>query len=450
MISGMLKLSATISKELLLLTRDKSGLLVLFLMPAVLVLVVSLVQENILKMTGETGIRILFVDKDQNALSQAIEKQLAASGFAEIVRTLNGTERSEERAKASVADGDFQFCVVIPAGMTDAVEARARQLVTASFSQDKSSEKEIPVPDLIVYFDPMTHGNFRSAVLNALHRVVAGMGMNVRARAFSELFPAQLSKLLEEMMGPEFTEGLDLEKEFPTVGSDWGSEPLLKIAEKQAAHGGLGKMPTSVQQNVPAWAIFGMFFIVVPMGGSLISERSHGTLTRLRTLPVSYLTVLSGKIIAYVLVCLTQFGIILLMGKFILPLLGSPELDMGSSPEAIGLVALSAAFAATGYGIMLGTLARTYDQASMFGAVSVVIAAALGGVMVPVFVMPKIMQQISVISPLGWGLNAFLDIFVRGGDVRSVLPEVLSLFSFFGVTLLIAWGFFSRQGRAGG
>ena len=63
----MTRLPATIFKELLLLSRDRAGLLVLFLMPAVLVIVVSLVQENILKVTGETTIRVLFVDQDRQA-----------------------------------------------------------------------------------------------------------------------------------------------------------------------------------------------------------------------------------------------------------------------------------------------------------------------------------------------------------------------------------------------
>jgi ABC-2 type transport system permease protein len=103
--------------------------------------------------------------------------------------------------------------------------------------------------------------------------------------------------------------------------------------------------------------------------------------------------------------------------------------------------------AACGYGILLGTMARTYEQASAFGAVSVVIAAAIGGIMVPVFVMPPVMQTISIFSPLSWGLNAFMDVFVRGGSLGSVLPDITLLVLFFLVTILIAWFNLSRKGR---
>ena len=162
----------------------------------------------------------------------------------------------------------------------------------------------------------------------------------------------------------------------------------MAVKENAAQLGKQAKTPNTVQQNIPAWTLFGMFFIVVPLGGSLIRERQSGMLVRLLTMPMSCLTILTGKIVAYVLICMAQFGLIMAVGKFLLPLLGTPVLETGSSPIALIVIALSAAVAACGYGILLGTMARTYEQASAFGAVSVVIAAAIGGIMVPVFVMP--------------------------------------------------------------
>jgi ABC-2 type transport system permease protein len=214
-----------------------------------------------------------------------------------------------------------------------------------------------------------------------------------------------------------------------------------------AQFGKIARTPNTVQQNVPAWTLFGMFFIVVPLGGSLIRERQSGMFVRLLTMPISCITILAGKIIAYVLICMAQFGLIIIVGKLLLPVLGTPVLEMGSSPATLVVIALSAAVAACGYGMLLGTMARTYEQAAAFGAASVVIAAAIGGIMVPVFVMPPVMQAISIFSPLSWGLNAFMDVFVRGGSLKSVLPDVTLLVLFFLVTTLIAWFNLSRKGR---
>jgi ABC-2 type transport system permease protein len=80
----------------------------------------------------------------------------------------------------------------------------------------------------------------------------------------------------------------------------------------------------------------------------------------------------------------------------------------------------------------------------------VVVAAALGGVMVPVYMMPKAIQTISAFSPLSWGLDGFLEIFVRGEGLAAVADNALALLAFFAATLAIAWWLFHRQRRTGG
>lgn len=447
----MYKLGATIFKELLLLGRDRTGLLVLFLMPAVLVMVVSLVQENVLK----TEVRILFVDNDRGAIGKAIEKQLVESSSITVIKEFKGRNIDEKLANESVADGEFQFCVIIPKGASEAVKRKARKQITVSiFPKEEITGKEdkvdIGIPDLIVYFDPTVQGIFRTAVLNALNRAVFGLETELKLRLFSEIFPA---KLKGEFQKAEEMFGFDITGEFDNMmqGTDfgWAEKQLLGIREKFASRYGFNKMPTSVQQNVPAWSLFGIFFIVVPIAGSLIREKENGTFLRMVTMPVSYSTLLLGKIIAYLFVGLVQFVFIILIGKIVLPLLGTPTLDMGSAPVAIFLILVSTILAATGYGIMLGTVCRTYEQASMFGPISIVIAAALGGVMVPVYAMPRVMQDISVFSPLAWGLNAFYDIFLREGNLNAVLPESAFLLIFFAINLLVAWFFMFRRGTYG-
>ena len=441
----MTRLVATIFKELLLLGRDRAGLLVLFLMPAVLVIVVSLVQENILKVTGETVVRVLFVDQDRQLLGQFIETQFRQSGTIEIANEVNGRTADEKNARAAVEDGDFQFAVVIPAGATEAVEKRVKRQILSAFDPgDAAAGSNRDMPRVTLLFDPLVQGTFRASVTNALHVILLTLELEMKARAVSEIFPQQLEQTLQKAMGPQGTATIG--NPLASMNPEWGRQRLLGIESRQATRGGAAKRPSSVQQNVPAWALFGMFFIVVPMGGSLIREKQEGTLLRVMSLPVSYLTILAGKVCAYVLVCCFQFTLILAVGKFVLPLLGAPELEIGSAPLAIAVVVASAALAATGYGIFLGTIARTYEQASMFGAVSVVIAAAMGGIMVPVYAMPKLMQQISQFSPLAWGLNALVNVFARNGTALSVFPQIALLLFFFAGTVLLSWFFFHHRG----
>jgi ABC-2 type transport system permease protein len=182
-----------------------------------------------------------------------------------------------------------------------------------------------------------------------------------------------------------------------------------------------------------------MFFIAVPLSGALLKERQSGIYGRLRSLPVSRAVLMMGKMAAYVTVCVAQLILIGLIGLFVLPVLGTPPLEMGASAGGILLMAGSAILAAVGYGILLGTLTSSYEQASMLGPITIVIAAAIGGIMVPVYVMPELMQALSMLSPLAWGLNGFLDVFVRQGSVGTVFPEAMRLLAFGAACLIIAW-----------
>ena len=436
----MLTIWATFIKELLELRRDRAGLLVLLVMPMALVLIVSLVQDNVMQATGEAPIRVLFVDHDDSFLGKAISQQLKTGGGLELVTQLKGEPVSVAAARKAVVQGDFQFTVIIPAGtgaaFKETIRTRAKSAIVI-----KGQEVPATLPPaggeqagVIVYFDPAVQGAFRTAVINSLQRVVHGIEFQEQAAVLAETFPLELKKAMSGMMNP-FMAAVPV----PEMSFRMDTAPVLQLTEEVAFSSRLLKRPTAAQQNVPAWALFGMFFIVVPLSGTLIRERQTGTLGRLMTMPVSLLTLLAGKIGAYVLVCLLQFALMLAAGCFLLPLLGTSGLVLDHQLLTIAPIALVAALAATGYGIMVGTLARSYEQASMFGAVSVVIAAALGGIMIPVYVMPRYMQEISVVSPLAWGLNAFQDVFVRGGTLGTAAREIALLLLFFMVTITASW-----------
>ena len=442
-------LSAVIQKEFLLLLRDKAGLLVLFVMPAVLVVVITLVQENAMKTIGESDTRILLIDEDGKALGRQITEALEDAEGVVVTRTLKGHKPSRDQALALVAKGRYQLCLIIPADMTEQVKARAHQSALQSISDKEAAtdqEKNDTVPTIGVFFDPTVLGGFRSAVRNMLALMVFRMEVGEKMAALADVLPARIDQTLADALKP----AADFLPEIPKTDLklEWSANALMQIESQDALAGNRVKLPTSVQQNVPAWSLFGIFFIVLPMAGAFIQERINGTYLRLLAMPVGYLTLVSGRIIAYMGICLVQCLLIGCIGKWILPMWGTPPLEIGGNPVALCVMAASAIFAATGYGILLGTVVNSFEQAAMFGPISIVIAAALGGVMVPVYAMPTFMQTISVISPLAWGLNGTLDVFVRGGGVTDVLPEAAALAAFFAACVLLAW-VWQRQRRSG-
>ena len=269
------------------------------------------------------------------------------------------------------------------ADFTEKIRKRAEGTIALKKSGDYEaiSRKKNDQAGITVYFDPAVQGAFRTAVSNALQRVVLAIEFQEQATALAESFPREMKKALKAAapkLPPEMATAFPTPS-IPEMSFKMDTGPVLNLTEEVAYSSRLLKRPTAAQQNVPAWALFGMFFIVVPLSGTLIRERQAGTFKRLMTMPVSPLAILSGKLLAYVFVCLTQFTLMLGVGCYILPLLGPSGLVLDRQLLTIAGIALAAALAATGYGLMIGTMASSYEQASMFGSVSVVIAAALGG-----------------------------------------------------------------------
>ena len=440
----MFQFLAALHKELLLLRRDRSALLVLFVMPAVLVLVLTLVQENALKTIGEGHTRILFVNNDAGEVGRKIEHLLREADGVTLVTRIDGNIPNADAAVAAVAQGAFQLCLIVPAGMTDTIKARAmagaRQALALETSEP--SIETVQPGEINAYFDPTVLGGFRSAVKHLLQLMLLNIEVEQKIAVLTELLPAKIEKQILSTLGP-MAESVPIKNDALQI--EWDRSPLVVLSDQTATRKKVIQPANAVQQNVPAWSLFGVFFVVLPMAGSFIKERLCGVQQRMLSLPVSYPVVLSGKVGAYVLICIAQFGLILCIGKWVLPLLGSDAFEIGNEPGSVALVAMSAVLAATGYGILLGTVINSYEQAAMFGPISIVVAAAIGGIMVPVYVMPEFMQSLSVISPLAWGQNAFQVLFVRGGGLKAVLAEVAALLGFAMACMCVAWWWFTRK-----
>ena len=435
----MAELIAIINKELLILWRDRVGMLILFVMPAVLVLVITLVQDNTQKLMGDRNWRICLVDEDQSGLGDYIADVLQSSSQI-IVNHGNNREQAWEEVKS----GGFQAEIIIPKGTLEKLRKGLRHKSRIILSGEKP-ELSVPIAgtEIGILFEPSVGGGFRSAITGNVRLAVMGWETESLMReVVKRLFELRARGVGE---GAWVSSGIDIDMSLPDLSEIGG--PLIQVVEQKQGIGLL--MPTAVQQNVPAWAMFGIFFIVVPLAGSLLRERQNGTLARMLVLPVSYSVLLIGKLIAFGLVCLCQFGLIVALGRWLLPLMGTDPFIFGEQYLTISVMLLSVICAATGYGVLLGSVAKSYEQALMFGPISVVIAAAIGGVMVPVYAMPPLMRELSNISPLGWGLKGFLKIFVQNAEINCVLFEALLLLGFAFFCLGLARLSLERQMRAG-
>ena len=425
LLNKMKRFKALLYKDFLLLVRDFWGLVLLFAMPWALVLLMTNLQDSTFRSINENRIPVYLLNADRDSLGNMISRQLLANSIFEISTEVDGKSLTEDEVEESVSKGDFLIGIIIPEHSTQKLREHIWNVVDETFNGE--SMPEYPETLTIkVLIDPTAKSSFRTTLAGA-----------IRENALT---------IQNQLLFREIANRVNALIPMP-INLDFDTGNIISIQESYAQSATAKIMPNSTQHNVPAWSMFAIFFIVISLAGNMIREREIGCYNRLMTMPCSFHLYLFSKICVYLAVCLLQLCLMIITGMYLTPLLGLPALKLGHSIIALTMMSISASLAAIGYGLVIGSLARTNQQASVFGAVSVVILAAIGGVWIPVFIMPYYMQIISRVSPLNWGLNGFNDLFVRDSGLMEVMPYVLSLLLFFALTLFISYRM-NRKRRA--
>lgn len=417
----MTKLTATLTKEILLLIRDRAGLAMLFLMPVALVLIMTLLQDSTFKQLEEKNLPILIINHDADTFGLNIVAGLKESPLFEVIEKKNITD---VELISQIEQGKYLIGIIINSNSTKQIKQSIKEKIQSQFPEDEVGvlfELDSTAggqPKVEIYFDPILKTSYKQSILGALKQFSA----MVEARLMFEIYSGLFEDLIDIKLKPT---------------SSFNN--LVFFDEKYASSDENKIIPNSVQHNVPAWTIFAMFFIVIPLASNIIKERQSGVSARLRTIPGSYLPTTFGKVITYFLVGMVQAFLMLAIGMWLLPVFGLPSLQIGGGGLALLIVTVAIIMAATGYGIAIGTVATSEQQSSIFGSISVVILAAIGGVWVPQFMMSDLMISISKISPLSWGLNAYYDILLRNSGISEVINYVALLVIFFLLCISFAW-----------
>lgn len=415
------KLLATVKKEVLLLLRDKVGLSVLFIMPVALIIVMTLVQDSAFKTVNEKGIPIVFVNDDNDSLGFQIRQGLSSNELCYVSDSINGRAATPDLAKKAVSEGKFLVGIIIPKGATAAIRQNVSTLVDETLNGVDTSGLQQDSVEITILIDPVAKKSFLNAVTSNLREFISEVKTKIMFQSFSE----QIAEVIPD-------------KENAPKNSYQKSQ-IIRYREIYASTATGEIVPNAVQHNVPAWTIFAMFFIAIPLSNSILKEKTEGSVFRLHTMPTPYLLLVNGKIFVYVFVCLIQFLLMLAVGKYLLPTMGLPALVLGNSMTGIFVLTLATSFAATGFGVTVGTLATTDHQAAIMGSLSILLLSALGGIWVPSYVMPEVMRNISSFSPLNWSLEGFYTLFLRGGGVADIITDALKLMGFFFLTMGISY-----------
>lgn len=153
-------------------------------------------------------------------------------------------------------------------------------------------------------------------------------------------------------------------------------------------------------------------------------ERQQGTLRRLLTTPSNKATFLLGTISGQVAMALVQMSLLVGFGILVM------KLNWGRDPLALFVILLTSALAAAAFGTTMGTFIKTEGQANGLSIMFGMVFALMGGCWYPIELFPATVQNIVKILPTTWAMQGMLDLVLRGGGLRDILPEAGVLLGF--------------------
>lgn len=419
----MKRILATFTKEWELMRRDMGGISLIFLMPILLVVIMALVQDAPFKDFKQTQFKTLLLDYDKGNVSQKLKQGLESTKQFELIEKINNQELSIESAKKEIKNGKYSFAIVIKNGVSAEI-VNSGNLIANHIAQQMGIQNKMPnrtsrdTNNIELIFDPTAKPTFKMAISNALEKLIEKIQSEIILDRISAINPNKDS-----------TNHFDFEKtmnqvKVQEIGVGRENKYIQKI--------------NSVQHNVPSWSIFGIFFMILIISENLIVERNSGSWTRIKLISGNLTDIFIGKILFFVILGIIQFYFMMLIGIFAMPLLGLDSLNIGNHPFALFTMAFSISLCAATIGILLGIVFNSGNQALPVGAISVVILSAIGGVWIPLEILPPLLQKISYISPMRWSLQGINNILLRDEGIQSITSSIGVLITISLLCLLIA------------
>lgn len=417
----MKKILLLAGKDIRLAFRDRAAILLMLAAPFLLTLGMGLITGRLSasagSSSGPSNIPVLLINRDGAQLGDALVELFQSADLADLLEPQVVTD--EAAARLAVEQDTVAGVITIPAGFTASIipgnnlPQANPAVVQIEFLANPARPNSASIIEAILreYLSRVEESRLAGAT------AVAGL---LRSGALTPAEAAQAGSLLAGSLadlGADSQAILALEVEGDDTSPIQGFDVMAYMA--------------------PGMALLFLMFTVTYGGRSFLAERRQRTLQRLLTTPTAAAQVLSGKMLGIFLTGILQLVI----------LIGASSLLFGLNwGDWLGVLVLinACAFAATSWGLLITSLARTPGQVATVGSALMLLFGLLGGSFIDLAQMPSFVQVFSRITPNAWGLDGFTILALGGGLADLVRP--LSGLLVMGVVLfLAAAGLFARN-----
>jgi len=404
-------------KDLRVFLEDRGAAVQLFLLPLLFIIVYS----GALSAVGrgaqqDTRIRLAVVDLDGGQSAQTLLSGVNAAGGLKV------DPYQEAQAAPLLKEGKLQRVLTIPAGFSAGIAAGKQQTVILVNHPDADKEKTEAVR--LVVEGVVRDMSLQSQILTSLEQMAA-----MQATA-----PEEYSKsFTTERMQAQALGQFERSKSQPLV-------TLLQRVPGQAAE--REKDPDMSHVPVPGFAVLFIFLTAQTTARSIYDEKKIGSFRRLLAAPLRKTALLAGKVLPNFFIALVQMAVILAFGVIGLRLLGLSPMPLGKDPLALLVAVVLVALCSSSLGIVIAALARTENQIGGLSAVVLWGAGLLGGSLVPVFILDRVMGPLPKIVPHYWANLVLDNVMIRGLGLADVTMELGVLLAFTALFFVIGlWRF---------
>ena len=398
-------------KDLRLFFRDRTAVLLTFLLPIVLGSVFGAAMGSMSggERSAAPRIGLALEDRDDSAESRAL---IAALQRADGLRIDIVAD-----ARGPVANGKRAVGLAIPEGYG----AGLRGGTPPELSLFRDTSQTISQQVVLFQLAPAL-----------AERQLAALGAGVMGRILDVLqFPAAGRSRAEAVLRQSYTDVetivAGLSDREPAVGGSTEAasaqfEPLRDLprflgirSEDVAGLRSTGASPKAGASHAfSAMAVMMLLFSVAGAGGALLQERTDGTLTRLQLTPAAGRAVLLGKALSLGLVAVLQLKVMFAFGWLVF--------DVPIFERPVALAAVSGAWAAlaVGLGLAFAVHCRNAKQLEGLSTLVILVMSAVGGAWFPREVTPEWFRTVGSVTPVAWAMDAYHGILWYG---KGLLPR---------------------------
>lgn len=154
---------------------------------------------------------------------------------------------------------------------------------------------------------------------------------------------------------------------------------------------------------------------------NIVGEKEKGTIEQINVTPVSKWTFILSKLIPYWMIAIFIVTVCLLLAWLLYGIIPVGNVAL------IYLLSMLLALFFSSFGLIISNYSYTMQQAIFVMWFFVVILLLLSGLYTPTRSMPSITYLSTYINPVSYFIEAMRTVFIRGGDLDSIIHQVLAL-----------------------